>query len=71
MYQISITAQELDALPRAAFTGRIEVIDKVDDAFFDACRFAEGEAGEHSRCLKKLGADEVWALMDGEEESDA
>ena len=39
--------------------------------FFDACRFAEGEAGEHSRCLKKLGADEVWALMDGEEESDA
>ena len=39
MYQISITAQELDALPRAAFTGRIEVIDKVDDAFFDACRY--------------------------------
>ena len=39
--------------------------------FFDACRFAEGEAGEHSRCLKKLKAEEVWALMDGEGERDA
>jgi ATP-dependent helicase/nuclease subunit B len=35
-----------------------------------ACRFAEGEAGEHSRCLKKLRPDEVWALMDGEGERD-
>ena len=39
MYQISITPQELEALPRAAFTGKIEVIDKVDDAFFAACRY--------------------------------
>ena len=35
--------------------------------FASVCRFAEGEAGEHSRCLKKRKADEVWALMDGEE----
>jgi ATP-dependent helicase/nuclease subunit B len=34
--------------------------------FFEACRFAEGEAGEKSRYLKKLRADEVWALMEGE-----
>ena len=34
--------------------------------FFDACRFAEGEGGESSRTLKKLSAEEVWALMDGE-----
>ncbi len=34
--------------------------------FYEACRFAEGEAGEKSRYLKKLKADEVWALMDGE-----
>ena len=31
-----------------------------------ACRFAEGEAGEKSRVPKKLSADEVWALIDGE-----
>ena len=34
--------------------------------FASVCRFVEGEAGEHSRCLKKRKADEVWALMDGE-----
>ena len=39
--------------------------------FFAACHFAEGEAGEESRCLRKLKADEVWALMDGEGESNA
>ena len=39
--------------------------------FFAACHFAEGEAGEESRCLRKLKADEVWALMDGEGKSDA
>lgn len=39
MYQISITPQELEALPRAAFTGEIEVIDAVDDRFFTACRY--------------------------------
>ena len=38
--------------------------------YFEACRFAEGEAGEYSRCFKKLRADEVWALMDREGESD-
>ena len=38
--------------------------------FFEACHFAEGEAGERSRYLKKLKADEVWALMEAEEESD-
>ena len=36
--------------------------------FAALCRFAEGEAGEHSRCLKKRGAEEVWALMDAEGE---
>ena len=35
--------------------------------FAAACRFAEGEADEHSRCFKKLRADEVWALMDARE----
>ena len=34
--------------------------------FVAACRFAEGEAGEKSRVPKKLSAEEVWALMDGE-----
>ena len=34
--------------------------------FFEACRFAEGEAGEKSRRLRRLKADEVWALMEGE-----
>ena len=36
--------------------------------FPGACRFAEGEAGEKSRVLRKLGAEEVWTLMEGEEE---
>ena len=39
--------------------------------FFDACHFAEGEAGEKSRYLRKLKAEEVWALMEGEGEEHA
>lgn len=35
--------------------------------FAGACRFAEGEAGESSRVLRRLKAEEVWALMEGEE----
>ena len=35
MYQISITPEELEKLPRAAFDGVIEVIDSLDDGRFE------------------------------------
>lgn len=35
MYQISITPEELEKLPRAAFKGQIEVIDNLDDGRFE------------------------------------
>ena len=38
--------------------------------FFEACHFAEGEGGEESRSLKKLKAEDVWTLMEREEESE-
>ena len=35
----------------------------------DACRFCDGEAGEKSRYLPKLGADQVWARLEGGDEA--
>ena len=37
--------------------------------FLGACHFAEGAAGESSRCLRKLTPEEVWARMEKEDES--
>ena len=33
--------------------------------YFDACQFRDGEAGEHSRYLPKLAAEEVWKRLEG------
>ena len=33
--------------------------------YFDACHFADGEAGESCRYMPKLSADTVWGLLEG------
>lgn len=43
MYQITITPQEIEALPWAAFRGRIEVIDRIDAAFDAACAYLSAQ----------------------------
>ena len=37
--------------------------------YAEACRFVDGEGGEKSRWLPKLGADKVWARLEGGEEA--
>lgn len=39
MYQITISAEEIGALPLASFPGKIQVVDKLDDSFFQAVRY--------------------------------
>ena len=39
MYQITISAEEIGALPLASFQGKIVVVDKLDDSFDYAIRY--------------------------------
>ena len=39
MYQITISAEEIGALPLASFPGKIQVVDKLDDSFYQAVRY--------------------------------
>ena len=39
MYQITISAEEIGALPLASFPGKIQVVDRLDDSFLQAVRY--------------------------------
>ena len=48
-------------------SGRVRENACLNCDFFDACHFTDGQNGERCRYMPKLGADQVWDMLEEEQ----